>query len=208
MSRPEPAPLKDPDPQERTVSTKVRIGETAMLLSLSSMRSLTPLQQQFVLHYLATFDGPTAVVAAGSTTKRPSNMAWKMLQSSAVQKALLDCRARVATRLNITAESVLENLAQTVDEARQDGSYGAAISGLRLVSEYLGMVNHGRSNQPDEGRKIVEAEFTEADDRTEQERLADFADDIEAMAEQLDVLEESVELLVERVRSMAGEVSE
>ncbi len=192
------------------ITPEQRATFPARLMRLRSMQDLTKDRHKFfVLEYLVDFNAARAARAVGYkdsvTSSRQQGM--KLLKREDVQLALAECRRRAAAQLEVTVESVVENLSQTVTEARDAGQFGAAISGIRLVGDYLGMFGTADRRQPDGidgASRIEEADYQEVDDnRSDAQVLADFLADVRMLATQRDALQMTVEDFLDDAEEVA-----
>ena len=111
----------------------------------------------------------------------------------------------LAARLELTAEGVLNDLSEIVTEARDDRNHSAALTGIRMVGDWLGMWGTSDRRQPDGvgDAAIEEAEYAEDDERTDGERLRDFASDVRMLATQREALGETVEDFLDDIEEWA-----
>lgn len=101
---------------------------------------LTPFEARFVAELLAC-PGNQAEAArrAGSKAKDPRKVADNTLRVPRVAKAVEAARAKVASKLEITAEKVLEDLETARKGAMGSGQFGAAIKASELQGKHIGM---------------------------------------------------------------------
>lgn len=102
---------------------------------------LTARQARFVDELLADLkaDGKAAAIRAGASPKRAHATACEWLKDPRVQAVIARKRARLANKLELTAESVLRDLAESRDLARYFGQMSAAVRASELLGKHLGL---------------------------------------------------------------------
>lgn len=96
------------------------------------MNELTQKQENFCLTYIETGNASEAYRKAYNTAKASEKSVWelasKMLDNPKVISRLEALREQAASRVILTLERHLEELATLRDEARAEGRYSAAIA--------------------------------------------------------------------------------
>lgn len=72
---------------------------------------LTTQQQRFVREYIIDFNGAKAARRAGFTSEFAANTAWKLLQSPKIQDAIKKEQQKLADKMGITPERIIQELA-------------------------------------------------------------------------------------------------
>ena len=157
-----------------------------------------------MLEFLVDCNATQAARAGYSAATARQQASRLLLTNVDVQKALNECREHLAARLELSAEVVLNHLSETVTEARDDRNQSAAISGIRLLGDYLGMWGIAARRQP-EGVPVEQAVVVEEDNRSDAERLRDFASDVRMLATQRQALEKTVEDFLDDIEDMVAE---
>jgi phage terminase small subunit len=116
--------------------------------------ALTARQERFVAEYLVDLNATQAATRAGYSAKTANEQGSRLLANVSVAEAVAARRAKVADKLEISQEWVIERLVENVDRAMQavevkdakgngTGEYkydgGVANRALELVGKHLGM---------------------------------------------------------------------
>jgi phage terminase small subunit len=145
-------------------------------------------QRRFVMEYLEDMCATQAAIRAGYSSKCARQQASALLSKADIQRALSETRAQLTGRLELDAETTLRLLVETIDDAHAAKQYSAAIAGLRLLGRHLGMFDGQRTEPP-----LSVEKSEDEDNRTEAQRLAEFAEDVCMLAQQTGYWGESVE---------------
>lgn len=147
----------------------------------SQPSGLTAKQERFIAEYLIDGSGKRAALAAGYSPQTAMRQASELLQKPLVKKALNARRAKIATKLEVTAERVLAEIAKmgfanmldyitvtesgdaVVDFTALDRDRAAAIQEV-TIDEYT----EGRG---DDARNVKRVKFKLADKRANLELL-------------------------------------
>jgi hypothetical protein len=109
-----------------------------MARSLASDRPLTDKAAKFVAAYVANGgNGKDAAITAGYSAKGAHVEASRMLKSPNIRNAIQAHKAKAEQRAVITAASILQDILEIGNEARQAGDYGAALKSRQLLGESL-----------------------------------------------------------------------
>lgn len=84
-----------------------------------SFRMLSPKQKMFVREYLVDRNASRAAVAAGYSEKSAKVTGCRLLTNANVQAAIDDKTQRRMEKLDISADYVLQTIAETVERCRQ-----------------------------------------------------------------------------------------
>ena len=126
--------------------------------------SLTAKQQRFAQEYAVDGNATAAAIRAGFSPGSARVTACRLLKAnSAVQAAVRREQAKVAARIQIDRERVINELQEAIDLARTRGDPAAMIAGWREIGRLCGFyapdahrfvgVDAGRSRS-DLGRKL------------------------------------------------------
>ncbi len=102
-------------------------------------RGLNPKQTRFVAEYLIDLNATQAYIRAGYSPGGASQAAEKLLRNAEVQAAVAKGQAKVAGKLEITAEKVLADLEELRLLALSDKAYGPAAKAIELHGKHIGM---------------------------------------------------------------------
>lgn len=115
--------------------------------------ALTPKQQLFVSEYLVDLNATQAAIRAGYSAKTADQQGSRLLTNVKVQEAIQAARNDRASRLQVTADRVLEeyaklaffdprrlydNKGQPIDLRALDDDTAAAIIGVEIAEEFAG----------------------------------------------------------------------
>lgn len=101
------------------------------------MRPLTPKQQRFVQEYLIDLNATQAAIRAGYSAKTAEQQGPRLLGNAGVAAAVAAGQVRLASKLELTAEKVLANIARVADKAEKAKRYGDALKGHELLGKHL-----------------------------------------------------------------------
>jgi phage terminase small subunit len=131
---------------------------------------LTARQARFVDELLADLkaDGKAAAIRAGASPKRAHATACEWLKDPRVQAVIARKRARLANKLELTAEGVLRDLAADRELARSLEQMGPAVRASELLGKHLGLWKDrveltGKAEGPIQIVEVVRGEVTEVE---------------------------------------------
>jgi len=116
--------------------------------------ALTDKQQRFVDEYLIDLNATQAAIRAGYSAKTASAQGFENLRKPDIASAIAEQQRKVSTKLELSAEWVLERLVENVDRAMQaaeiknpdgtgTGEYkyegNVANRALELIGKHIGM---------------------------------------------------------------------
>jgi phage terminase small subunit len=161
-------------------------------------------QRRFVIEFLVDCNGTKAALRAGYSGVTAASQASRLLKDVKIQQALNAVRDRLATRLELSIEDVLQELIENVAQARVAGQYSSAVRGLELIGKHLGMFDRQRTEPEAVGATMTEMKPEKEDERTDAEQLGDFADDVRMLASQRQQMNASVEEFLEDLEELSG----
>jgi hypothetical protein len=147
-------------------------------------------QQRFVLEYMKDHCGTMAAIRAGYSKRCARQQASTLLSNPNIRDVLSEMQAELASRLQVEAEDVLNALVVSIEGAREVKQFSAAIKGLRLLGDYLGMWN---GNVEPTRSPSTASPGTNEEPVSDQEIILEFAEDVRTMAEQEGCLNAPVE---------------
>lgn len=103
---------------------------------------LSPQRATFAAEFVMLGDGAKAARAAGYA--HPKQSAYKLLQNPAVVAHIDHLRTRSTLKTGYTIQQWLEDVQETTREARNAGSWSAAMKGMELVGRHIGALNTER----------------------------------------------------------------
>lgn len=101
--------------------------------------ALTPKQERFVAEYLKDLNATQAYIRAGYSKNGAAQGAERLLRNVEIASAVAEGQARIAGKLEITAEKVLRDLEEVRVLALKDGAYGPAAKAIELHGKHIGM---------------------------------------------------------------------
>lgn len=101
--------------------------------------ALTPKQERFVAEYLKDLNATQAYIRAGYSKNGAAQGAERLLRNVEIASAVAEGQARIAGKLEITAEKVLRDLEEVRQLAIRDGAYGPAAKAIELHGKHIGM---------------------------------------------------------------------
>jgi len=113
---------------------------------------LNPKQARFVSEYLIDSNATQAAIRAGYSKKTAYSIGGENLKKPEIAAAIAKGRAKIADRLEITAESLIRDVLQIGDEARKAESFAAALKSRDMLGNTLADGN------PFEGALTVKVE--------------------------------------------------
>jgi hypothetical protein len=162
-----------------------RKGRKVMLEDIGGI-SLTPLEHRFVIEYLKDGNSAGAAERAGckGTEKTFKRLGYQMLQRKDVQQALRHAEGKLIERALLTQDTLINQIQDTIMEARHSGKYDAAFKGYGQLGEILGVLGRGAA-----ANKQTKAE----QNKSEQEKRTKEA--FNTSDEEMDVVEDVTKLL-------------
>ena len=98
---------------------------------------LNPKQQAFVREYLVDRNATQAAIRAGYSAKTAGSQGFDLLKKPEIAAAVEAKTEKQARKLELTAESVLEDLLRLAKKAEDAGELGTAIKGRELLGKHL-----------------------------------------------------------------------
>jgi phage terminase small subunit len=98
---------------------------------------MTAKQERFVAEYMVDGNATRAALAAGYSERTATRIGSELLTMPKVRKALDEARARIAAKLELTAEKVLADIARIALKAEAAGEFTAALKGNELLGKHL-----------------------------------------------------------------------
>lgn len=105
---------------------------------MKNTATLSARESAFVASFLASGNATASAIAANFSPKGASVAGNRMLRNARVQEALQARQAADAARLSLKREDVLAGLLEAVNQAREQKSPIAMISGLRELGKMMG----------------------------------------------------------------------
>ena len=99
--------------------------------------SLTPKQARFVAEYLVDTNATQAAIRAGYSSKTADVQGPRLLGNAGVREAIAAGTAKIATKLELSAESVLTDIVRIATSAENVGDLSVALKGRELLGRYL-----------------------------------------------------------------------
>ena len=101
------------------------------------MSKLNPKQQRFVAEYLIDSNATQAAIRAGYASANADVTGPRLLGNVGIAAAIAAGRAKIADRLEITAESLIRDVLEIGNEARQAESFAAALKSRDMLGNTL-----------------------------------------------------------------------
>ena len=98
---------------------------------------LTAKQERFVQEYLIDQNATAAAIRAGYAEKSAKYSGYELLKNAKVKAAVRAGQARLAKKLDLTAEKVLADIERIANKAERAKRYGDAIRGKELLGKHL-----------------------------------------------------------------------
>lgn len=102
-------------------------------------KALNPKQQRFVAEYLKDLNATQAYIRAGYSEKGAAQGAERLLRNVEVRAAIAEGQAKLAGKLEITAEKVLLDLEEVRKKALGEGQFAPAVRAIELCGKHIGM---------------------------------------------------------------------
>jgi phage terminase small subunit len=103
----------------------------------ATAEGLTPKEARFVAEYLIDGNGTRAAAAAGYSEGNAAKQAYQLMKRQRVMKAIEAARGAISTKLELTAEKVLANIARIGQKAEKARRYGEALKAEELLGKHL-----------------------------------------------------------------------
>jgi len=97
-------------------------------------------QDKFARHYATSGNGTQSAIAAGYSVKTAKAIASENLTKPDVTKAIAKYRLRIAERLDVSREKLVNDSAHDAEQASAKGQYMAAIAARTLIAKTLGYI--------------------------------------------------------------------
>lgn len=98
---------------------------------------MTAKQERFVAEYLIDGNATRAAMASGYSERNAARIGSELLTKPHIRKALDEARARIAAKLELTAEKVLADIERISTKAESAGEFNAALKGKELLGKHL-----------------------------------------------------------------------
>lgn len=98
---------------------------------------LSDKQQAFIVQYLVDLNATQAAIRAGYAPKSARNTAHDLLKKPEIIRAINAKKRRVAAKLDITAERVLQRLSKLSEKAERAGHFAAAVTAETRIGQHL-----------------------------------------------------------------------
>ncbi len=136
-------------------------------------RLITPLERRFIVEL--TKDGNKAAAAERAGCKgSPSTfkkLGMTMFKKQAVREAYEELLGKQLERAVLTRETFINEIQDTIQEARADGKFDAAFKGYAQLGEIMGLLGNGKNKKQklitddrNEGALKPEEAFHDGDD--------------------------------------------
>lgn len=108
---------------------------------------MTPKQLRFVQEYLIDLNATQSAIRAGYSPRTAEQIGHQLLKKTSVAEAIAAARAKVAAKLDLTLEGVLQDINDIADEARAAEEFSPALTGKIALGKHLGMGLGVQKNQ-------------------------------------------------------------
>lgn len=102
-------------------------------------KGLTPKQQRFVAEYLKDLNATQAAIRSGYSAKTAEQIGSRLLRNVQVRSAVDAGQAKLAGKLEITAEKVMRDLEDMRRAALSADQFAPAIRAAELQGKHIGM---------------------------------------------------------------------
>ena len=103
-----------------------------------TIAGLTVKQERFAREYVKSGNGTQAALKAGYSDNCPAEIAHENLRKPHVSEAVQTLRNRLAEKLDISRETLINNAAHMAEQAHASGEYGPAIAATTLIMKAQG----------------------------------------------------------------------
>jgi phage terminase small subunit len=104
-----------------------------------SPRDLTPKQQRFVAEYLKDLNATQAAIRAGYSATNADVTGPRLLGNVGIAAEIQKRQDKIAGKLELTAEKVLQDLEEVRAKALEGGQYAPAVRAIELRGKHIGM---------------------------------------------------------------------
>ena len=101
------------------------------------MSDLTPKQKLFIAEYLVDKNATQSAIRAGYSEKTAPEQGCRLLSNVNVKQELDRLIAAQQKRVLVTADSVIKDIIEIGDEAREKGDMGNALKSRELLGKHL-----------------------------------------------------------------------
>ena len=124
--------------------------------------ALTAKQERFVQEYLVDLNATKAAIRAGYSERTAEQMGYQLLQKTSVQKAIQGEMDKRSQRVEITQDTVVEELAkiglaEAHDYTDADLKYSNKLKALELLGKHLGMFDGKGGDGQEKGNNLLDA---------------------------------------------------
>lgn len=98
---------------------------------------LTDKQARFVAEYLVDLSATQAAIRAGYSARSATKQGFENLQKPEIRRAINASKRRVAAKLEISAERVLQRLSDLSKKAEKAGQFNAAVTAETRIGQHL-----------------------------------------------------------------------
>lgn len=96
-------------------------------------------QAKFVQEYLLDLNATQAAIRAGYSKKTAGKIGFENLQKPEIAEAIAKAQEKASAKLEISHESIINDLVEIAQEARKDGVYPSVIKAKELIGKHFGM---------------------------------------------------------------------
>lgn len=126
-----------------------------MLILRELLKDMTAFQIRFVEQYIRTASPGMAAKLAGSTSARPEQIGYNLLQEEKIQKAIAIAMKKRIEAVGLDTIEVIQKLREIYDAAMLAGKYDAANKACELLMKQIDLA---QANKPKERPKAPNAE--------------------------------------------------
>lgn len=98
---------------------------------------LTDKQERFVAEYLVDLNSTQAAIRSGYSPRSAKKQGFENLQKPEIRRAINASKRRVAAKLEISAERVLQRLSDLSKKAEKAGQFSAAVMAETRIGQHL-----------------------------------------------------------------------
>lgn len=119
------------------------------------MAKLTPKEQLFCREYLVDLCIKDAAIRAGFSKATAKQGGFNVFQRPRVQARIAELQAETRERLEVTVDSVVANLHQLRDEARENKQFGPAVRAEELAGKTIGAFKDVRVDETRSDAELI-----------------------------------------------------